>query len=79
MSIRGVRQLKGLKLRYCDLGGSFQHVSTYFMFIIIMLIKLENFAHTHTHLKGSSRGARSFIQQELVQWAANNPAVEVNR
>ena len=27
-------------------------------------------------LAGSSRGSRAFIQQELVQWAKDNPAVE---
>mmetsp|Transcript_59690 Transcript_59690/g.119820 ORF Transcript_59690/g.119820 Transcript_59690/m.119820 type:complete len:91 (+) Transcript_59690:36-308(+) len=46
MSIRGVRQLTGLTIRYCDWGGS-------------------------------SRGARDFIQQEIVKWATVNPAVEV--
>jgi len=48
MSIRGVRQLKGLTLRYCDWGGS-------------------------------SRGARAFIQDNLIEWATKNPAVEVTR
>ena len=47
MSIRGVRQLKALTLRYCDWGGS-------------------------------SRGARAYIQKELVPWATDNPAVTVS-
>jgi large subunit ribosomal protein L43 len=46
MSLKGVRQLKELTIRYCDIGGS-------------------------------SRGIREWIRAEAIQFAKENPTMQV--
>jgi hypothetical protein len=83
MSIKGVRQLTGLTLRYCDLGGERRQLPS--LAVVLKLIPVQGTPRTTLHVDtflagraGSSRGARAFIQQELVKWAVAHPAVQID-